>query len=76
MGICESKKEPEMSTRNKSFPIKVYEKAKKSVCKIIIKANPNNSYATGYFMKVSDTEKYLVTNNHVISQNKYMMISK
>ena len=70
MGICESKKEPEMNTRNKSFPIKVYEKAKKSVCKIIITANPNNSYATGFFMKVSDTKKYLVTNNHVISQNK------
>ena len=54
---------------NRSVPIKIINKASKSICKIIIKRNPHNILATGFFMKVSDNEKYLITNNHVISQN-------
>ena len=36
----------------------------KSICKISIK----NHSATGFFMKVSDAQKYLVTNYHVINE--------
>ena len=60
--------ELEMDTRNKSVQINIINKAIKSVCKIIIKSNPEDIYATGFFMKVSDTKKYLITNNHVISK--------
>jgi hypothetical protein len=53
---------------SKSVPVNIISKANKSICKIIIRGN-NNANATGFFMKVSDTEKYLITNYHVINQN-------
>ena len=59
----------EMATSNKSVPVDIIFKARKSICKIIIKSNTGVIYGTGFFMMVSDTEKYLITNNHVISQN-------
>ena len=59
----------EMATSNKSVPVDIIIKARQSICKIIIINNSNIKYGTGFFMKVSDTEKYLITNNHVISQN-------
>ena len=52
----------------KTVPINIIIKALKSVCKIAIRGN-YNANATGFFMKISDTEKYLITNNHVINQN-------
>ena len=44
---------------------------KQSICKIIIKKinNNNNIYGTGFFMKVSDAKKYLITNYHILSKN-------
>ena len=59
----------EMATSNKSVPVDIIIKARQSICKIIIKSNTGVIYGTGFFMMVSDTEKYLITNNHVISQN-------
>ena len=53
---------------NKAVPINIIIKALKSICKIAIRGNYNVN-ATGFFMKISDTEKYLITNNHVINQN-------
>ena len=53
---------------NKAVPINIIIKALKSICKITIRGN-YNANATGFFMKVSDTEKYLITNYHVINQN-------
>ena len=69
MGICESKI-PEMDLgRNRSIPIDVVNKIVKSVCKIIIPNKPKDFYGTGFFMKISDSEKYFLTNNHVINQD-------
>ena len=73
MGSCESKgnqrnipiRSPEIFTgHNKPVPISIINKAAKSVCKIII----GNESGTGFFMKVSDIENYLITNNHVIKE--------
>ena len=45
-------------------------KAMKSICKIIIKGiNKNNIYGTGFFMKISNSLKYLITNYHVLCPN-------
>ena len=38
---------------NFSVPIKVINKAAKSICKIIIKKNPYTFFGTGFFMKVT-----------------------
>ena len=53
---------------NKAVPINIIIKALKSICKIAIRGNSNVN-ATGFFMKISDTQKYLITNYHVINQN-------
>ena len=53
---------------NISVPVNIIIKATKSVCKITIKGNEGKIYGTGFFMKVSNTKKYLVTNYHVISE--------
>ena len=59
----------QMATSNKSVPVDIIIKARQSICKIIIKSNTGVIYGTGFFMMLSATEKYLITNNHVISQN-------
>ena len=70
MGICESKARPEILIGdNISVSIEITNKAMKSICKIIKKNNEENIYGTGFFMKKSYTEKYLITSNQVISQN-------
>ena len=80
MGICESKQAPtnsfkpteekEMLMENHiALPINLVGKALKSVCKIIIKNNPQNILGTGFFMKISDSQKYLITNYHIISED-------
>ena len=40
----------------------------KSICKIIIKEEGNTICGTGFFMKVSDNLKYLITCHHIINQ--------
>ena len=87
MGICQSttasqakpipKKEMAIKDKNGvvNIPVSmdVSNKALKSICKIIIKNNNMNIYATGFFMKISEDKKYLITNNHVIPQDKINM---
>ena len=46
------------------IPLNKLNQLVKSICKISIK----NLSATGFFMKVSDTQKYLITNYHVINE--------
>jgi len=46
------------------IPLNKLNQLVKSICKISIK----NHSATGFFMKVSDAQKYLVTNYHVINE--------
>ena len=58
----------EMATANKSISVDIIINARKSICKIIRKSIDGILYGTGFFMKVSDTEKYLITNNHCISR--------
>ena len=55
---------------NKPVPMNIANKVMKSICKIIIKGiNKNNIYGTGFFMKISNSLKYLITNYHVICPN-------
>ena len=66
-----SNKRKEMGIKdNIPVPIDVTIKAMKSICKITIKHNVKENCATGFFMKISEEKKYLITNNHVISQEK------
>ena len=53
---------------HKPVPMNIANKAMKSICKIFIKGiNENNIYGTGFFMKISNSLKCLITNYHVIS---------
>ena len=69
MGICEKgksdNKKLELCTGNKSIPINIAFKALKSICKIIIKTNEGNIYRTGFFMKINESQKYLITNYNI-----------
>ena len=69
-GADTSKTKKEMGIDgNIPIPMDVSNKALKSICKITLKNNSTTIFATGFFMKISETKKYLITNNHVISQN-------
>ena len=67
----------EMAVRNGkgeviNIPISmdVSNKVMKSICKITVKHNDVTVFGTGFFMKISEDKKYLITNNHVIPQEK------
>ena len=77
MGNCEAKEsnktfEPHIpnemaSNFNRGIPLQIFEKTKRTICKIIV----NNIFkGTGFFMKTSDSQKYLITNNSIISVNE------
>ena len=57
------KKINELDTGHKPIPIDIVNAVNKSICKISIKKNKNG---TGFFMNISKTIKYLITNYHVI----------
>jgi len=59
-------KQKEFYIANEQIPTTTIIQVMKSFCKIIIGKN----YGSGFFMKKSDSEKYLITNNHIISQDK------
>jgi V8-like Glu-specific endopeptidase len=69
----ENKKKKSEETKNKFFeelptvPLNLLFEVKKSICKIIINNEHGKLTGTGFFMKVNDSKKYLVTNHHVIS---------
>ena len=50
------------------IPIEISFKVSKCICKITVKYKGSISIATGFFMRVSDTLKYLITNNHVVNE--------
>ena len=52
----------------KPIPLNTINKILKSICKIIIKEEGNTKCGTGFFMKVSDNLKYLITCHHIINQ--------
>ena len=44
-------------------------KTLKSICKITVKTKKGTYYGTGFFMDISDSKKYLLTNYHIINPN-------
>ena len=60
-------KEKELLTGHKPVPIEIIDKVKKSICKIIIKDKEKINYGSGFFMKIDNSKKYLITNHHNIS---------
>ena len=72
MGICDcnrDKDSPVPLGDNFSIPVNMITKASKSICKITIIKEENCIYGTGFFMKVSNYQKYLITNCHVINES-------
>ena len=65
----ESIKTDEICTGHKPIKMNIANKVMKSICKIIIKNNDKISYGTGFFLNVTNSLKYLLTNYHVINQN-------
>ena len=57
----------EIYTGHKGVPIPIINKVYNSICKIIIQKGEITSYGTGFFMKVYDLVKYLITNFHIIN---------
>ena len=58
-----------------SIPIDIVNKIIKSLCKLKIKFEEKTILGFGFFMKISDTKQYLITNYHIISpESKKMKI--
>ena len=58
----------EVLTTHKPIPMNIANKVMKSICKIIIINNSgNNSFGTGFFLRISDSLKCLITNYHVLN---------
>ena len=53
---------------NTSMTIDLTNKIIKSLCKIKTKINEKNIVGTGFFMKISDFKRYMITNFHIICQ--------
>ena len=51
----------------KPIPLDIVDKAKKSICKIMVKINNSAYFGTGFFMNISESKKYLITNYHIIN---------
>ena len=62
-----SNKKDEVSTGHKQIDINIAMKAIKSICKLTILYNNTYNFGTGFFLKISDSLKYLVTNYHVLN---------
>ena len=54
---------------HKRVPSNIIKRTLKSICKIIIKTNGKDIEGTGFFMRVNDKKKYLITNYHIISKD-------
>ena len=63
----QAKKKIKESSGPKPLDIDILNKVRKSICKIIVNKEGRNHYGTGFFMKVSDSLRYLITNYHVIN---------
>ena len=59
----------QVNTGHKSIPLDISNKVRESICKIIIKKEEKKRYGTGFFMKISESLKFLFTNYHVINQD-------
>ena len=61
--------EDQVLTGHKPVPMKIANKAMKSICKITISKKLGESNGTGFFLKVSNSIKCLLTNYHVLKPN-------
>ena len=55
-------------------PVDIINKASKSICKIIITINEDKSSnfkGTGFFMNASKNKRYLITNYHILSEDRF-----
>ena len=59
----------ESFTGHPPIPLSLINEAKKSICKVIINTNIGLVMGTGFFMKIYNSRRYLITNNHVISSD-------
>ena len=60
-------KKDEMCLGHKPIPMKVANQIMNSICKITIKKEGGIIYGTGFFMNISDSQQYLITNFHIIN---------
>ena len=60
-------KKDEVSTGHKQIDINIAMKAMKSICKLSILYKDGNHIGNGFFMKISEPLRYLVTNYHVLN---------
>ena len=68
MGSSSDKnKKDEMSLGHKPIPMKIANQIMNSICKITIKKEGGIIYGTGFFMNISDSQQYLITNFHIIN---------
>jgi hypothetical protein len=56
--------------KHPSIPINLLFETQKSLCKIVLEDHERQYYGTGFFMKVNDSKKYLITAYHVIPQDR------
>ena len=56
-------------TGHREMDIDIINKVRNSICKIMIMDGQNIFYGTGYFMKISDSLRYLLTNHHNINSD-------
>ena len=53
-------------TGNGPVPMNIADKAMKSICKINYNNKGKNLFGTGFFIRISDSLEYLITNYHII----------
>ena len=56
-----------MCLGHKPIPMKIANQIMNSICKITIKKEGGIIYGTGFFMNISDSQQYLITNFHIIN---------
>ena len=59
----------EIYTGHKPIPINIINKVLKSICKINIIKNKGIQFGTGFFMKINNSTKFIITNYHIISED-------
>ena len=66
----ELERKKETFTVHRPVPLYLANEVEKSLCKITVTIKKNSHYnGTGFFMKIKDSKKYLITNYHIISED-------
>ena len=67
--FCDNEMNDEVLTGHRPIPMNIAIKVMKSICKIIINKKGVKNYETGFFMKISDNFKYLITDYNSLNPN-------